>query len=164
MEKSAKCGPIWDGSSTGKGSKSNDLGFQNGSQSDDLGVPGRSGRGPRAPKSTPKGGPGGVRGGSWRIFPRSPVRSPCSKQKLAHLGPLLGRVLGPMLEHFGAIFVSFSCDVLDITAGPLLGAILHQLGPQIDPRILPERLSKRAPTRNSENTKNAQPSYVFARF
>ena len=50
---------------TGKGSKSNDLGFQNDSQIDDLGVPGGSGRGPRAPKSTSKGGPGGVREGSW---------------------------------------------------------------------------------------------------
>ena len=125
MEKSAKCGPIWDGSWNRERLQKQRFGGLNGSQSDDLGVPGRSGRGPRAPKSTPKWSPGGVREGSWRIFPRSPVRSPCCKQKLAHLGPLLGGVLGPMLDHFGYIFVSFFWNVLDITSGPLLGAILR---------------------------------------
>ena len=33
----------------------------------------------------------------------------------------------------------------------------------MEPNILPERLLKRGPTRNSENAKNVQPSYVFAR-
>ena len=97
---------------TGKGSKSNDLGFQNDSQIDDLGVPGGSGRGPRAPKSTPKGGPGGVREGSWLQvalgwvsgagFARFGV--PLGGGPGAHVGPfwLYFRIL--FLERFGHHF------------------------------------------------------------
>ena len=58
------------------------LGFQNGSQIDDFGVPGGS-----------KRPPGGVRGGSWHQV----ALGSGSGSGLANFGPLLGGVLGPML-------------------------------------------------------------------
>ena len=104
---------------TGKGSKSNDLGFQNDSQIDDLGVPGGSGRGPRAPKSTPKGGPGGVREGAWLQVALGWV----SGAGFARFGaPLGGGVPGPMLDHFGDIFVSFFLERFGHHFGTPLGS------------------------------------------
>ena len=124
MEKSAKCGPIWDGSSNRERLQKQRFGLQNGSQSDDLGVPGRSGRGPRAPKPNENGLPEGSGRGPGASSHEVRYGVDVPRKIWLILGPSWGGVLGPMLDHFGDIFVSFFWSVLDIASGPLLGAIL----------------------------------------
>ena len=86
---------------TGKGSQSNDVGFQDDSQTDDLGVNIHLKMASRRVKMASRGGPGGVREASGlQEAPRGDFGARLGGFGAAS-GPQLGPQDGPMLAYVG---------------------------------------------------------------
>ena len=96
--------------------------------------------------------------GFWGAFGEGP--GPSLDRFEGPLGGGLEVHVGPFWCWFGMLFASPLSRRCGTPFGRALGPNFQ---PQMGAKILPERVLKRCPTRNSENAKNAQPSYVFAR-